>query len=71
MHQFKHYQKTDAVHTFLTLFALLFVVLFIYASDLLGAYEGVFVINLFYSLAAIGVGIFPLLRGFMALKTDG
>ena len=58
VHQFKHYQKTDAVHTFLTLFALLFVVLFTYASDLLGAYEGVFAISLFYSLAAIGVGIF-------------
>ena len=58
VHQFKHYQKTDAVHTFLTLFALLFVVLFTYASDLLGAYEGVFEINLFYSLAAIGVGVF-------------
>ena len=58
VHQFKYYQKTDSVHTFLTLFALLFVVLFTYASDLLGAYEGVFAINLFYSLAAIGVGIF-------------
>ena len=32
VHQFKHYQKTDAVHTFLTLFALLFVVLFTYAA---------------------------------------
>ncbi|MEM6452612.1 MAG: TMEM175 family protein [Cyanobacteria bacterium P01_D01_bin.105] len=58
VHQFKYCQKTDAVHTFLTLFSLLFVVLFTYASDLLGAYEGVFAINLFYSLAAIGVGIF-------------
>mgnify|MGYP001796697482 CR=1 FL=1 len=58
VNQFKYYQKTDAVHTFLTLFALLFVVLFTYASDLLGAYEGIFAINLFYSLAAIGVGVF-------------
>ncbi len=58
VHQFKHYQRTDAVHTFLTLFSLLFVVLFAYASDLSGAYEGVFAINLFYSMAAIGVGIF-------------
>ncbi|MEM6502074.1 MAG: TMEM175 family protein [Cyanobacteria bacterium P01_C01_bin.89] len=58
VHQFKHYQKTDAVHTFLSLFSLLFVVLLTYASDLSGAYEGVFVINLFYSLTAIGVGIF-------------
>ena len=58
VHQFKHYQSTDAIHTFLTLFSLLFVVLFTYASDLSGAYEGVFAINLFYSLAAIGVGVF-------------
>lgn len=58
VHQFKYYQKTDAVHTFLSLFALLFVVLFTYASDLLGLYEGVLVINVFYSLTAIGVGIF-------------
>lgn len=58
VNQFKHYQKTDAIHTFLSLFALLFVVLFTYASDLSGAYEGIFAINLFYSLAAIGVGIF-------------
>ncbi|MEM6613501.1 MAG: hypothetical protein AAF652_14825 [Cyanobacteria bacterium P01_C01_bin.72] len=29
-----------------------------YASNLSGSYEGVFAINLFYSLAAIGVGIF-------------
>ena len=58
VNQFKHYQKTDAVHTFLSLFALLFVVLLTYASDLSEAYEGVFAINLFYSLTAIGVGIF-------------
>ena len=58
VNQFKHYQKTDTVHTFLSLFGLLFVVLFTYASDLSEAYEGVFAIDLFYSLAAIGVGIF-------------
>ena len=58
VNQFKHYQKTDAVYIFLSLLTLLFVVLLTYASDLSGAYEGVFVINLFYSLAAIGVGIF-------------
>ncbi|MEM9217225.1 MAG: TMEM175 family protein [Cyanobacteria bacterium P01_F01_bin.150] len=58
VNQFKHYQKTDAVHTFLNLFALLFVVLLTYASDLSGSYEGVFAINLFYSLTATGVGIF-------------
>lgn len=58
VHQFKHYQKTDAVHTFLSLFALFFVVLLTYASNLSESYEGVFAIELFYSLAAIGVGIF-------------
>ncbi|MEM9092557.1 MAG: TMEM175 family protein [Cyanobacteria bacterium P01_F01_bin.53] len=58
VNQFKYYQKTDAVHTFLSLFSLLFVVLFTYASDLSEASEGAFVINLFYSLAAIGVGTF-------------
>ncbi|MGF1461343.1 MAG: TMEM175 family protein [Leptolyngbyaceae cyanobacterium] len=60
VHQLKYYQKTDSIHTFLTLFALLFVVLLTYASDLLGAYEGVFAINLLYSLAAIGVGFFSI-----------
>ena len=58
VHQFKYYQKTDAVHSFLSLFALFFVVLLTYASNLSGSYEGVFAIDLFYSLAAIGVGIF-------------
>ncbi|MEL7357074.1 MAG: TMEM175 family protein [Cyanobacteria bacterium J06560_6] len=58
VNQFKHYQKTDAIHTFLTLLGLLFVVLLTYASDLSEASDGAFVINLFYSSAAIGVGIF-------------
>ncbi len=58
VNQFKHYQKTDAVHTFLSLFALLFVVFLPYASNLSESYEGVFVINVFYSFTAIGVGIF-------------
>ena len=58
VNQFKHYQKTDAIHTFLTLLGLLFVVLLTYASDLSEAAEGAFIINLFYSSAAIGIGIF-------------
>ena len=58
VNQFKHYQKTDAVHTFLSLFALLFVVLLPYASDLSESYEEVFAINVFYSVAAAGIGIF-------------
>lgn len=58
VNQFKYYQKTDAIHTFLSLFGLLFVVLLTYASDLSEAAEGAFIINLFYSSAAIGIGIF-------------
>ncbi|MEM7066570.1 MAG: TMEM175 family protein [Cyanobacteria bacterium P01_B01_bin.77] len=60
VNQFKHYQKTDAVHTFSVLFSLLFVVLLTYASDLSESYEGVFAINVFYSCSAIGVGIFSI-----------
>lgn len=58
VNQFKHYQDTDAIHTFLSLFSLLFVVVLPYASDLLEAYNNVFAINVFYSLSAAGVGIF-------------
>ncbi|MEM9006087.1 MAG: TMEM175 family protein [Cyanobacteria bacterium P01_F01_bin.86] len=58
VHQFKYYQKTDSIHTFLNLLGLLFVMLLTYASDLSEAAEGVFIINLFYSSAAIGGGIF-------------
>jgi len=58
VNQFKHYQNTDAVHTFLSLFALLFVVLLPYASDLSESYDNVFAIDVFYSLSAIGIGIF-------------
>ena len=58
VHQFQHYQKTDAVHIFLTLFSLLFVVLLAYASDLSTVYEGEFAVQAFYSLAAAGIGLF-------------
>lgn len=58
VHQFKHYQKTDSVHIFLSLFSLLFVVLLAYASDLSTAYEQEFAVQVFYSLAAVGVGLF-------------
>lgn len=58
VHQFKHYQKTDSVHIFLSLFALLFVVLLAYASDLSTVYEEEFTVQVFYSLAAAGVGLF-------------
>jgi uncharacterized membrane protein len=58
VHQFKHYQNTDSIHTFLSLFSLLFVVLLAYASDLSTVYEQEFVVQVFYSLAAAGVGLF-------------
>lgn len=58
VHQFKHYQKTDSVHIFLSLFSLLFVVLLAYASDLSTVYEEEFAVQVFYSLAAAGVGLF-------------
>lgn len=58
VHQFKHYQKTDSVHIFLSLFSLLFVVLVTYASDLSTVYEEEFAVQVLYSLAAAGVGLF-------------
>lgn len=58
VHQFKHYQKTDSIHIFLSLFSLLFVVLLAYASDLSTAYDGEFSVQVFYSLAATGLGMF-------------
>ena len=58
VNQFKYYQKTDAIHTFLILFSLMFVVLLPYASNLLESYENVFAINVFYSLSAAGIGTF-------------
>ncbi|MEO1095063.1 MAG: TMEM175 family protein [Cyanobacteria bacterium J06638_28] len=58
VHQFKHYQKTDSVHIFLSLFSLLFIVLLAYASDLSTVYEQEFAVQVFYSLAAAGVGLF-------------
>ncbi|NEQ97730.1 MAG: DUF1211 domain-containing protein [Cyanothece sp. SIO2G6] len=58
VHQFKYYQTTDAIHTFLSLFSLVFVVLLPYASELSEFHDGVFAIQVFYSLVAAGVGIF-------------
>ncbi|NER08312.1 MAG: hypothetical protein F6K17_40090, partial [Okeania sp. SIO3C4] len=48
----------DSVHIFLSLFSLLFVVLLAYASDLSTAYKEEFAVQVFYSLAAVGVGLF-------------
>ncbi|NEO84425.1 MAG: DUF1211 domain-containing protein [Spirulina sp. SIO3F2] len=58
LHQFKHYQRTDTVHLWLTLLSLLFVVLLPYANALSNGYDTVFAVQVFYSLVAAGVGVF-------------
>jgi uncharacterized membrane protein len=58
VNQFKHYQQTNTIHTCLSLCSLFFVVLLPYASDLSESYEGVFALQVFYSLSAAGIGIF-------------
>ena len=58
VHQFKHYQKTDSIHLFLSILALMFVPVLPYACDLSEYYDGVFAVQAFYSIVAAGVGIF-------------
>ena len=58
LHQFKHYKQTDTIHIWLTLLSLLFVVLMPYANELSNFYDSVFVVQVFYSLVAAGIGIF-------------
>ena len=58
VHQFKHYQKTDSAHTFLSLLALMFVPVLAYVSDLSEFSGGIFAVQTSYSLVAAGVGIF-------------
>ena len=58
LQQFRYYKQTDTVHIWLTLLSLLFVVLLPYANDLSTIYDGVFIIQCFYSLSVAGVGIF-------------
>ncbi len=58
VHQFKYYQKTGAIHTFLSLLSLMFIVILPYASSLSELYNSTFAIHVFYSLSAAGVGIF-------------
>ncbi len=58
LHQFQYYKQTDTVHLWLTLLSLLFVVLLPYANDLSTIYDGIFIIQSFYSLSVAGVGIF-------------
>ncbi|MEM9482904.1 MAG: TMEM175 family protein [Cyanobacteria bacterium P01_F01_bin.116] len=58
LHQFKHYQDTDSIHLSLVLLSLLFIVFLPYANDLLTFYDDVAAVQVFYSLAAGGVGIF-------------
>ena len=58
LHQFQYYKRTDTVHLWLTLLSLLFVVLMPYANDLSSYYDTVLAVQVFYSLAAAGVGVF-------------
>ena len=58
LHQFKHYKQTDTIHIWLTLLSLLFVVSMPYANELSNFYDSVFVVQVFYSLVAAGIGIF-------------
>ncbi len=58
LEQFRYYKQTDTVHIWLTLLSLLFVVLLPYVNDLSTIYDGVFIIQCFYSLSVAGVGIF-------------
>lgn len=58
LHQFKHYQRTDTVHLWLTLLSLLFVVLMPYANALSDGYETVLAVQVFYSLVTAGIGVF-------------
>ena len=58
LQKFRYYKEADIVHIWLTLLSLLFVVLLPYANDLSTIYDGIFVIQCFYSLSVAGVGIF-------------
>ncbi|MGD1914138.1 MAG: TMEM175 family protein [Rivularia sp. (in: cyanobacteria)] len=68
LQQFRYYKQTDTVHIWLTLLSLLFVVLLPYANDLSTVYDGVFLIQCFYSLSAAGVGIFSTASWIYATK---
>ncbi|MEM1367147.1 MAG: TMEM175 family protein [Cyanobacteria bacterium P01_H01_bin.15] len=57
-HQFKFFVKTDGVHTWLTLFSLMFVVLVPYTNDLSTLYPLNSDIQIFYSINLFLVGIF-------------
>ena len=61
LNQFKHYQKTNAIHIWLTLLSLMFVVLLPYANDLTTQYPLNFPVQVFYSLVLFSVGLFSLL----------
>ncbi|NEP84041.1 MAG: DUF1211 domain-containing protein [Okeania sp. SIO3B3] len=58
IHQFQYYKQTDTVHLWLTLLSLLFIAFLPYANDLSTIYDGIFIIQCFYSLSIAGVGIF-------------
>lgn len=68
LQQFRYYKQTDTVHIWLTLLSLLFVVLLPYANDLSTIYDGVFIIQCFYSLSVAGIGIFSTAAWIYATK---
>ncbi|MEO1372756.1 MAG: TMEM175 family protein [Cyanobacteria bacterium J06635_10] len=68
LQQFRYYKQTDTVHIWLTLLSLLFVVLLPYANDLSTIYDGVLIIQCFYSLSAAGLGIFSTAAWIYATK---
>ena len=57
LHQFKFYQKTDSIHTWLTLLSLMFVVIIPYTNDLSSLYPVNSDVQIFYSLNLFLVGI--------------
>ncbi|MEH2271296.1 MAG: TMEM175 family protein [Nostoc sp.] len=59
LNQFKYYKSTDTIHLWLTLFSLLFVVLMPYANALSNYFGSVFAVQVFYSLTAASIGLFP------------
>ena len=57
LHQFKFYQKTDYIHTWLNLLSLMFVVLIPYTNDLSSLYPVNSDVQIFYSINLFLVGI--------------
>ena len=57
LHQFKHFKKTDTVHTWITLLSLMFVVIIPYTNDLASVYPLNSDVQIFYSINLTLVGV--------------